>query len=327
MVPGLDTYRIDKIVKGPEFSQYYGLKKRIAVLDFENRTDYNSKKMGGAITDLLISQLTKSGRFIILERSKIEQIMREQALGQSGIISEETAAQVGQLLGVESIIMGNLLEASEETDSRKIDNKKNNWGLALKATVGTVQVSYRMVNTTTGEIILADDFSASEIRPGFGLETKKFDFNNMFDFDQTVLGIAVRKVVNKMALQITNNVEKIEWTGKVVQSKADTLIYFTPGRGAGINVGQQFNIFKKRSEAPEDLEIESEILSLPDNKVKAKIEVSGFIGDKVSRAKVISGENIQRGDIVKHIKGSQNIRKKNKKEPKRRRQNENHSYF
>jgi len=302
MLPELEQSRNEKITKGPDFSPYYGLKRRIAVLDFENRSALGSEKLGSAVADMLVNQLFRSGRFTLIERSRIDQILQEQALGQSGAIAEETAPRVGQLLGVDCLILGKILEADQETGSREVENKKDAWKFLLKATLARINISYKVVKTTTGEIVLADEISASEIKPGFGLETKDFDFKNMYEFDQTVLGIATRKAVNKISQALVDQVDRIDWVGKVVQAQADTVIYFTPGKGAGVQLNQLFEIYERpdfqtKEESPtEDL--------MPSDQPKARIQVAGFIGDKVARARVIEGTGIKTGDLVKLAKSS-----------------------
>jgi len=298
LVPELDTSRTEKIARGPEFTPYHGLKPRIAVIDFENLSGFGGDKLGSAVADQLISQLARSGRYILVERSRIERILQEQALGQSGAVLEETAPEVGKLLGVESLVLGKILEARQETGRHEIENEKKQWAFKLKATIGVVHIAYKMVNTTTGEILLADDVFAREIKPGFGLRTKDFDLENMFEFDQTVLGVAVRKAVNQIAQKIASNVTAIEWAGKVVQCKGDTLVYFTPGRGAGIQLGQLFDIYGTLAFQPEE---ENSVEKLALSQPKARIQVSGFIGDRVARAKVLQGGRIKRGDLVKKV--------------------------
>lgn len=302
-IPELTSFRTDNIVRGPEFSPYSGLKKRIAVVDFETLSTKSSDKLGSAVADMLVTQLIRSERFIVVERSRIEQILQEQAIGQSGAVTEESAPVVGRLLGAESLIIGKVIEAKQETGAHKFDDEDNKWGLALKATVAHTQIHYKMINSSTGEILLADNVTASEIKPGFGLETKDFDFNNMFDFDQTVLGTAIRKAVNKMSQDIVDNVGVIAWTGKVVQAKADTLVYFTPGKESGVKTGQLFDVYAPLTLDSDAAGIPSSTALHSDN-VKARIRVTGFIGDKVARAKVLLGRRIERGDIVKFFNKS-----------------------
>lgn len=298
--PELERPRTDRVTRLPDFSPFYGLKRRIAVLNFENNTGHGSEKLGSAVSDMLITQLVRSNRFILIERSRIEQILQEQALGQSGAITEVTAPKVGQLLGVESLIIGQVVKADQETGSRKIEDEKDKWKLLLKATLGIAHISYKMISATTGEILLADNISATELKPGFGIETKDIDFENIYDFDQTVVGIAVRKAVNKMAQDIVDKVEVIDWVGKVVQSQADTTLYFTPGQGAGVQLEQMFDIFETvAAQAAEQLSTEETIMI---EHPKARVVVTGFIGDRVARAKVIQGGGIKRGDLVKLAK-------------------------
>ncbi|MFZ5516719.1 MAG: CsgG/HfaB family protein [Candidatus Zhuqueibacterota bacterium] len=302
-IPELTRFRTDTIVRGPEFSPYSGLKKTIAVFDFENVSEHGSEKIGSAVADMLVTQLVRSDRFIVVERSRLEQILQEQAIGQSGVITETTAPAIGKLLGAETLIIGKILEANQETGAHKFDNEKNKWGLALKATIANTRIHYKLINSSSGEILQADDVTTTEIKPGFGFETKEIDFTNMFEFDQTILGTAIRKAVNEISIGIVAHVGKIDWNGKVVQALADTLVYFTPGIGAGVQAGQLFDVYEPIVSQTDSVDIATDA-ALNIAKVKARIRVTGFIGDKVSRAKVLLGKRIERGDIVKFFSNS-----------------------
>lgn len=290
----------DRETRLPDSIPYHGIKKQIAVLDFENISGSGSSKLGSAVADMLVTELARSNRFVIIERSKIEQILHEQALGQSGTVTEETAPQVGQLLGVESLIIGRILQANQESGSHKFEDDDDKWKFKLKATVGIANISYKMISASTGEVLSSNSFNATEFKPGFGFKTKDVDFENMHDFDQTVLGKAVRKVIDKIALSVVKNASLIEWTGKVVQSQADTVIYFTPGRGSGVEINQMFEIFEHAGFQNEEEFPAND--AVPVDSAKARIIVVGFIGDKVARAELLHGGGINRGDIVKTVK-------------------------
>jgi len=298
-IPRISQMDRDSTNENQVYPPYRGLKKRLAVFDFENRSSLSNPKIGSAMSDMLISQLSRSQRFTLVERSQIERIMQEQALGQTGLIAEQSAAQVGQLLGVESIVVGKILEAKQETGSHKFDNKKDKWNLSLKAVVGYAHISYQLISTSTGEILSANDFFAKELKPGFDLETKDYDVKNTFAFDQTVVGAACRKAVYQIAAEIVKNADSVNWSGKVVQVTADSLVYFKPGISSGLTVGQVLNIFAK----PEQVNDEGLVSDLPNqlNRPKARIEVTGFIGDKVTRARLLLGEPATIGDLVKTI--------------------------
>src|SRR5689334_5228881 len=58
-----------------------GLKRRIGVVDFVNKTTYGANRLGTSASDILITELAKSNRFIIVERDKLDKLMEEQKLG------------------------------------------------------------------------------------------------------------------------------------------------------------------------------------------------------------------------------------------------------
>src|SRR5688572_24964612 len=67
-------------------SKYTGPKRRIGVVNFENKAPYAQARIGNTATDILITELVKSGKFIVVERDKMDKILEEQKLGQSGAI-------------------------------------------------------------------------------------------------------------------------------------------------------------------------------------------------------------------------------------------------
>src|SRR5260221_10601248 len=93
-----DTMTIDK-QKG-----MVGLKRGVGVLDFQNKTKYGENRIGTAASDILITELAKSGKFIVVERDKINTIMSEQKFAITGAVDPTTAAKVGKILGLNAIV-------------------------------------------------------------------------------------------------------------------------------------------------------------------------------------------------------------------------------
>jgi TolB-like protein len=78
----------------------------IAVLDFEGNDISPSEAR--ALTDRLRSELVGTGQFTIIERGKMEEVLKEQAFQQTGCVSSECAVEVGKLLSVKNIIIGSI---------------------------------------------------------------------------------------------------------------------------------------------------------------------------------------------------------------------------
>ncbi len=75
----------------------------IAVLDFEPRGITEDEAV--LITDILRTELLKTGRITIIEREKINTLLKERQLSQIGVTE---SVELGKLLGVEKIIFGRI---------------------------------------------------------------------------------------------------------------------------------------------------------------------------------------------------------------------------
>ena len=76
----------------------WGQSTTIAVLEFEGKGV--SQSDASNLTDRLRDELFKTGTYVVLERGKMEEVLKEQGLQQTGICDTECAVEVGRLLGV-----------------------------------------------------------------------------------------------------------------------------------------------------------------------------------------------------------------------------------
>lgn len=114
-------------------------KTKIAVLDFELRGDtFKTADMGGIVAEWFTTALVKDGRFEVIERALLQKIITEQKLGMTGLINESTTTQLGQILGVKTIITGSVLQ---------IDQK--------------IEVNARIINVKTGSIVAAENIQSN----------------------------------------------------------------------------------------------------------------------------------------------------------------------
>ena len=83
-------------------------------MNFENNSSWHywGDNLGAAAADELVTQLFKSGRFSLVERSQLEAVLAEQELGQSGLVTSSQAAEIGRLLGVQLILTGSITKFS-----------------------------------------------------------------------------------------------------------------------------------------------------------------------------------------------------------------------
>lgn len=98
--------------------------KRLAIIYFDNSGDDPSiDKLKKGLADMLITDLSNISMLNIVERDKLEAILKEQKLSSSKQFDPNTAAKVGKLLGAQIILTGGYFEmmGSLRIDARFID--------------------------------------------------------------------------------------------------------------------------------------------------------------------------------------------------------------
>ena len=93
----------------------------IAVLDLEGRGI--SSFEAASLTDRLRSQLVRTGKVTVVERGQMNQILSEQDFQSTGCTSDECAVEIGQMLGVTSMVAGSIgkIGSTYTIDLRTID--------------------------------------------------------------------------------------------------------------------------------------------------------------------------------------------------------------
>lgn len=88
----------------------------VAIADFENNSGiFNLDYWEKAIPDFLKSELSKSNRLIIVERNRLDNVLKEHALGMTGMIDSSKIQQVGNLIGAQYIIQGRINKSGNRT--------------------------------------------------------------------------------------------------------------------------------------------------------------------------------------------------------------------
>jgi curli biogenesis system outer membrane secretion channel CsgG len=278
---------------------YPQLKKRIAVFTFEDKTDnswrwWDGRSPGDGMADMLTTELVKSGNYMVIERSEIARIIEEQELGQAGLVTAQSAAQMGQLLGVELAVMGAVTEFGMSRGGT--GTRIGGVSLGVSNQSATVAIDVRFVNTTTGEILAADNVRKEESASGFGISTPDFRFNNRNDFDNSIVGKATREAVDDIIGLVEQQMKVLPWEGKIILVR-DNTIYIKPGSDAGVQVGDEFVVFAQG----EELIDPDTGISLGSVETRVgSIEITGIVsGGQAAIASIKTGSGFNVGDLVR----------------------------
>jgi len=244
-------------------------KVRIAILDFDYATvqTYSSAifgtnvDVGKGIADLLVTDLVKDGTYSIIERKMLDKVLAEQNFSNSNRADPNSAAKIGRLLGVDAILVGSITQFGN-------DNKQQGGGalggglgrfgmggLSHKSSKAVVGLSARLVNIDTGEILGVAEGKGESKREGLalagggggwhGFGAGGVNFGSS-DFQQTIIGEAVKQATDGLASQLLGDAttiptRTISITG-IVAAVDNGSIILNIGSRAGLKVGDQLTV-------------------------------------------------------------------------------------
>jgi curli biogenesis system outer membrane secretion channel CsgG len=265
--------------------QPIGPKKRIIVSEFENRTAYGERRLGIAISDMLVTELVNTNYFVLLEREKLNTVMKEQVLGQSGMINENAAPKLGQLLGANAIITGSVTEFGVRTESTDIIITSG------KKQIVNCVVDVRVVDTSTGEITWAGSGKGEAIRK----YTNVLGSGKAGGYDEKLESDAYRASIVNLMGNLVKALNSIEWTC-IVADVSGEKIYVNAGKSSNLELNKQVNIFelgKPIMDPASGKELGRE------ETMTGEASVVSYLGDNGSVLKLTSGKMPKKGDICK----------------------------
>lgn len=218
-----------------------GLKKTIAVADFENNSGfYGSWNIGSGMADMLTDSLIQSGQFIVLERQAIDAVLAEQNLAASGRTTQAgTGAQSGNIKKAQILIQGSVTEFEETTTSD--GQGLNLYGVSVRndSASAHVAVIIRLIDSTTTEVIASQrvEGEASEGGVAFSASAGVVNFGQSA-FKKTPLGKATQMAIDRAVNYIATQMAALPWKGKVIKVDDQGLILVNAGSQSGMSGGQ-----------------------------------------------------------------------------------------
>lgn len=205
------------------------LKRKVAIGRFTNETQYgkglfydrDNDPIRKQALDILSAKLAASGKFILLERDGLEELIAEAGDGMKKI-------------GADYIILGSVTKFGRkvEGDQRVFSNTKTQ----------TVEagVSIRLVEVSSGLIIYSDEAS------GFAETSAKqtLGLGGSAGYDATLSDKAISAALTQLVENIINKCMDKPWRGYVLSVEDGTYI-ISGGASQGIAPGSTFVLYKK----------------------------------------------------------------------------------
>lgn len=280
-----------------------GPKKTVAVDQFQAAETLGGNVTADGMTALLTAALIKDGRFVVVERAGLASVLAEQSIAQGGAAGALPAARAGQLIAASAIVRAVVtkFEAAASGGGLTLGTLPMGSlfgaGIGVKSQTSVMEISLRLVDTTTGQVIAmssaqgsasSTNADATLVNPKTGLAV------GGGAFEKTPMGQAGEQVILKAVEQVAAAMSNVPWSALVVES-GNGLVYVNAGADRNMKVGTVLKAYRK-----------GKVLTDPGTGVVLDVEMQDVgairivgIRDKLSTAVLVTGESPVRGDVLK----------------------------
>jgi curli biogenesis system outer membrane secretion channel CsgG len=269
--------------------EYKGLKHAIGVTDFSNEAGWRGEfDIGNNLTILLESALFDSGRFVVVEREKLTDVIAEQDLAASGRTAKaKKVAQTGKIRPAKYIARGAVTEVTENQSGGGGGIGFGGFRIGGKSAEAQVTIIVKLIDTTTGEIVAKERVVGKAGNKGLDIGISKFGINaDMGGFKKTPLGQAAQDCINQAVEFLAKSMEEYPFEGSVVKATGKSVI-INRGSEFGLEAGQEL-VMTEEGEQLIDPDTGA-ILGEEDGEEIGRLKVTK-VKEKIAYCDVLEGE-------------------------------------
>ena len=183
--------------------EYKGLKHAIGVKDFDNEAGWRGRwELGDNLSAMLESALYDTGRFVLVERGKLKEVIKEQDLMASGRMAQaKDVAQTGKLRPAKYLATGAITEVDAAQSGGDGSINVKGFRIGLGKTDAHVTIIAKLIDTTTGEIVakkrIVGSPGGTRLKIGYAGANWGGDLGG---FQKTPLGQAAQDCITQAAI-------------------------------------------------------------------------------------------------------------------------------
>jgi len=224
-------------------------------------------------TDNMISRLSQTKRFQLIDRQEVDQLLNEQ-LAQSMTSNQDLSSAMGTLKGADYLVYGNLASLSDKEKVTKLPNSDR----VYTQRFGQASGNMRIVDARSGDIIESRKISVEELMPLVATDREIID-----------------KLADAYSEQVVLMLMSALYPIKVAHVSSNGQVYINRGTDGGLSIDEELSIFRP-----------GQVITDPDTGVKLGVEeeyvgkvVVTEVDDARSKGEQIEGSGITRGDLLK----------------------------
>jgi len=226
-VPKAQQQKSQEKAQQPEAKRY---KIKVAVGRFTNESNYGRSllndadldRIGKQASDMLSSRLIQSGQFVVLERTDLNKILREQQV-----------AGDASLVGSDTLIIGSVSEFGRSVGG------KTGFLSSTKVQTAKAKVDIRLVDVKTSHAY----FSAIGAGEASTESGEVAGFGSRADYDATLNDRAIAAAISDVIDRLVSKLRDRKWRTDILDVKG-AQVFITGGRRQGVQPGDVLDVME-----------------------------------------------------------------------------------
>ena len=261
------------------FSPVETLKRKICVLDFEDRTGPHKEKYGELAALKLFQELENTQKAVLVDKEVVWEGLAREGIEPEGLLEPHAMKKAHRLLGIQAFITGSISDLHVASSPPVGDR-------GIKSSMASARIELRLFDASTANLLrtfIGKNPSFTSVETGLHSDHRSI---------LKAIDYGVDRVVDGMLRYL----DFLEWSSTVARVE-DGKVYVNAGRLTGLRVGNVLDVFEPGEEVINPITKFS--LGWTTGEQKGKVIVTHLFGVDGSIAKPINGVGFSANDIVK----------------------------
>ena len=257
--------------------------------------------IGQGIQAMMTKRIVQDGRFTVVERRKVNEVIHEQDFDAGNRVKKGTGSRIGQIRGADVYVMGDIVAFGRDDRDKRVGLG----GFGVRGPLGAIKlgskedkavviIDYRLVDAETSEVIDTGEARGESKRTSKGLGGVFGTSGGIVgggvdmtasNFAQTIIGEATMDACDKLAAIMNSKIPGLAKhqvdVEALVADVSGSSVTLAAGANDGIAVGDRFEVFHIVSEIKDP--VSGEVLD-------KKVEKSGELTITSVRDRIASGQ-------------------------------------
>jgi len=256
-----------------------GFKRKVVILDFENKTTYQEEKIGEAVAKRLSDKLEATQRVVTIDRTVVSEMLNRGGFTAKNLTDPSIMKRANQSLGIQAFTLGTV------TDVGLLSSKSSGTS-DEDVSFATAKVEVRLIDASTGNILKT--FIGRS--PIFG--TKETGENSRGKAVLKAIDLSLDDLLEGFLRQL----DLLDWTTTIAKIEGENL-YINSGKLSGLRIGDTLEIFGPGKEIIHPTTKIS--LGWTTGQLKGAIKITELFGVDAAVGKVVQGNGFGPSDLVK----------------------------